>query len=59
MKAVDSETAAQVSQCMFVNTYHQLVQPPGVDVIALAGGLHRFMNFNRSLHFSVSICSVA
>lgn len=34
---------------MFVNTYHQLVQPPGVDVIGAAGGLHAFMNFDKPL----------
>ena len=34
---------------MFVNTYHQLVQPPGTEVIAKAGGLHKWINFDKPL----------
>jgi queuine tRNA-ribosyltransferase len=49
LKGVNSMTARRVVQCMFVNTYHQLVQPPGVDVIGAAGGLHRFINFDKPL----------
>ena len=44
LKAVDvremDEAAGQ--QLMFCNTYHLLLQP-GPDVVAAAGGLHRFM----------------
>lgn len=34
---------------MFVNTYHQIVQPPGVDLIGEAGGLHRFLNYDKPI----------
>jgi tRNA-guanine family transglycosylase len=34
---------------MFVNTYHQLVQPPGTKVIAQAGGLHKWINYDKPI----------
>ena len=52
LKAVDvremDEAAGQ--QLMFCNTYHLLLQP-GPEVVAAAGGLHRFMgrDLNRPL----------
>ncbi len=39
------ETGSQVA---FVNTYH-LVTHPGADIIAHAGGIHKFANFNLPL----------
>jgi queuine tRNA-ribosyltransferase len=33
---------------MFCNTYHLLLHP-GTEVVAAAGGLHRFMNRDRPL----------
>ena len=44
LKAIDSVQADSLNiQLMFCNTYHLMLQP-GEDVIALAGGLHQFMN---------------
>lgn len=36
------------AQLFFVNTYHAYLRP-GAEIIQKAGGLHRFMNWNRSL----------
>lgn len=47
LKALDSQMVQSIGlQLMFCNTYHLMIQP-GVQTIAQAGGLHRFMN--RSL----------
>lgn len=35
-------------QLYFVNTYHMYLRP-GIEVIKKAGGLHRFMNWNKPL----------
>lgn len=44
LKAIDpSITDSLGLQLMFCNTYHLLLQP-GADIIAQAGGLHKFMN---------------
>lgn len=44
LKAMDSVTVdALGQQLIFVNTYHMVVQP-GADIVAQAGGLHRFIN---------------
>lgn len=44
LKAIDPQHTEATGQClMFCNTYHLLLQP-GPEVIAQAGGLHRFMN---------------
>lgn len=44
LKAVDSVIANSLGiQLMFCNTYHLMVHP-GTDVVAAAGGLHKFMN---------------
>lgn len=48
-KALDTVTTAGLDlQLMFCNTYHLLLQP-GPELIAKAGGLHKFMNWNRPL----------
>jgi queuine tRNA-ribosyltransferase len=44
IKALDTKMVEDIGvQLMFCNTYHLLLQP-GPEVIAEAGGLHRFMN---------------
>jgi len=46
LKALDNQMVSSIGlQLMFCNTYHLLLQP-GVEVIAQAGGLHRFINRN-------------
>lgn len=46
LKSLDNHMVSSIGlQLMFCNTYHLLLQP-GVDVIAKAGGLHRFINRN-------------
>ncbi len=43
IKALDSEMVKKIGlQLMFCNTYHLLLQP-GAEVVASAGGLHKFM----------------
>ncbi len=42
------EEVAEGQQLMFCNTYHLLLQP-GPEVVAGAGGLHKFMNRNQPL----------
>jgi len=47
VKTLTSEQVEQLGgQSILVNTYHLILQP-GVDVIATAGGIHKFMNWNR------------
>lgn len=47
VKTLTSEQVEQLGgQSILVNTYHLMLQP-GVDVIATAGGIHKFMNWNR------------
>lgn len=44
LKALDSKTVNDIGlQLMFCNTYHLMLQP-GVETVAQAGGLHKFMN---------------
>ncbi len=44
LKALDNQMVDSIGlQLMFCNTYHLLLQP-GPDVIARAGGLHKFIN---------------
>ncbi len=44
IKALDNQMVSQIGlQLMFCNTYHLLLQP-GPDVVANAGGLHKFIN---------------
>ena len=44
LKALDSKAVDEIGlQLLFCNTYHLLLQP-GADVVAQAGGLHKFMN---------------
>lgn len=43
-----SMAAAEGLQMMFCNTYH-LILHPGADIIADAGGLHRFMNWDKPI----------
>lgn len=44
VKALDNKMVANIGlQLMFCNTYHLLLQP-GKEVIAKAGGLHKFIN---------------
>jgi queuine tRNA-ribosyltransferase len=46
LKSLDNHTVSSIGlQLMFCNTYHLLLQP-GTDVIAKAGGLHKFINRN-------------
>lgn len=48
-KALDTVTTESLGlQLMFCNTYHMLLQP-GPKVVAAAGGLHKFMNWNKPL----------
>jgi tRNA-guanine family transglycosylase len=49
LKGVDPVLASRITQTMFVNTFHAIVNPPGVDAIAKCGGLHKFMNYDRPL----------
>jgi len=44
-EALESELDAKI---ILGNTYHLWLRP-GIDVIRAAGGLHRFMNWNRAL----------
>src|SRR3989344_4639830 len=50
--AVKALTPAQLqqsaTQMLMVNTYHTYLRP-GAEVIAQAGGLHRFMNWNKPI----------
>ncbi len=49
LKALDTKTVDELGlQLMFCNTYHLMLQP-GADVVAQAGGLHRFMNRSMPL----------
>lgn len=49
LKGLDMAGAkAAGTQLMFCNTYHLLLHP-GVDRIAAAGGLHRFIGYDRPL----------
>ncbi|MCL4360794.1 tRNA guanosine(34) transglycosylase Tgt [Candidatus Dependentiae bacterium] len=44
LKAIDNVLVDEIGlQLMFVNTYHMLLHP-GPDVVAQAGGLHKFIN---------------
>lgn len=44
LKALDSKLVDEIGlQLMFCNTYHLMLQP-GIETIAKAGGLHKFMN---------------
>ena len=43
----DEIMAAKI-EVFFVNTYHMIFRP-GVDIVEKAGGLHKFMNWNRPL----------
>ena len=44
LKALDNKTLETLNQqLMFCNTYH-LILHPGSDVVAHAGGLHKFIN---------------
>lgn len=44
LKALDSKLVDEIGlQLMFCNTYHLMLQP-GVETVADAGGLHKFMN---------------
>jgi len=49
LKAVDSHLAEHIDlQLMFCNTYHLMLQP-GSEVVAKAGGLHKFLNRNKPI----------
>ncbi len=49
LKALDSLVVDSLGvQLMFCNTYHLMLQP-GADVVAQAGGLHKFMNRTHPL----------
>jgi len=49
LKAVDSHLAEHIDlQLMFCNTYHLMLQP-GSNVVAKAGGLHKFLNRNKPI----------
>eukprot|EP00002_Diphylleia_rotans_P001766 TRINITY_DN11003_c0_g1_i2.p1 TRINITY_DN11003_c0_g1~~TRINITY_DN11003_c0_g1_i2.p1 ORF type:complete len:467 (-),score=84.37 TRINITY_DN11003_c0_g1_i2:260-1660(-) len=49
LKGVDSLIADEMNvQLMFVNTYHMLLQP-GPEIVAKAGGLHKFMNRKKPI----------
>lgn len=49
LKHVDQRAPAAAGvQLMFVNTYHMLVHP-GAEVVAAAGGLHKFMLRDKPL----------
>src|ERR1700722_11074615 len=44
LKALDNQMVESIGlQLMFCNTYHLLLQP-GPEVVARAGGLHKFMS---------------
>ena len=44
LKSIDNEMVNQIGlQLMFCNTYHLMLQP-GSEVVAKAGGLHKFIN---------------
>ena len=46
LKSLDNHMVSSIGlQLMFCNTYHLLLQP-GTEVIAKAGGLHKFINRN-------------
>jgi len=48
-KALDTVTTNQLGlQLMFCNTYHLLLQP-GPELIKQAGGLHKFINWDKPL----------
>jgi queuine tRNA-ribosyltransferase len=49
VKTLDpSEVAATGAQIVLANTYHLMLRP-GVEVIEAAGGLHRFMGWDRPI----------
>lgn len=49
VKALMPETAQSTGiQLIFCNTYHLYLRP-GADIVANAGGLHRFMNWDRPI----------
>lgn len=49
LKTIDTTEAEQLGQeLMFCNTYHLLLHP-GPAVIAAAGGLHKYINYNRPI----------
>lgn len=49
---IKSLTPEEITACnidvFFVNTYHMMFRP-GVDVVKNAGGVHKFMNWKRSV----------
>jgi len=50
VKAVSQESLVQQVKASIIlgNTYHLYLRP-GTDILQKAGGLHRFMNWNRAL----------
>lgn len=49
IKAIDPVVIDNIDlQLMFCNTYHLMLQP-GIDIVAQAGGLHKFMNRTKPL----------
>ncbi|MEI6053938.1 MAG: tRNA guanosine(34) transglycosylase Tgt [Candidatus Saccharibacteria bacterium] len=49
VKTLNVEQVAQLGgQSVLANTYHLMLRP-GVDTIALAGGIHKFMNWDRPI----------
>lgn len=49
LKALDNVLLSQLNQqLMFCNTYHMILHP-GPDVVAQAGGLHKFINRNQPI----------
>ncbi|MDR1908604.1 MAG: tRNA guanosine(34) transglycosylase Tgt, partial [Spirochaetaceae bacterium] len=49
VKAADTDTLVEIGfEIILSNTYHLYLRP-GTEVISAAGGLHRFMNWNRCI----------
>lgn len=49
LKFVDLQTSLSLgSQLMFCNTFHLLIHP-GPDIVAEAGGIHTFINYNQPI----------
>jgi queuine tRNA-ribosyltransferase len=49
VKAADTDTLTEIGfEIILSNTYHLYLRP-GTEVISAAGGLHRFMNWNRCI----------
>ena len=50
VKSMTPEELKQIgAQIILANTYHLYYSRPGQDIVKMAGGLHKFMNWDRPI----------